>query len=132
MSFSVTATGAVPLSYRWRKGSTPLSDAGRISGALTPTLTISAPLSVGDSGIYDCVVTNSIGAATSDAATLTAWSTGSGDVNTDGQVNTADIAPFVAALISGQAGQGNCAADMNGDGKLNGRDVGPFADLLVP
>jgi hypothetical protein len=130
--FSVAATGAVPLSYHWRKDMTPLTDGGRIFGAFTPSLNIAAPLDIGDAGSYDCVVANAIGSATSDAATLTIWPTGSGDVSMDGKFNTNDIGPFVDALFSGQPTQGNCAGDMNGDGTLDGKDIALFADLLVP
>ena len=38
-TFSVVATGT-NLTYRWRKDGVPLSDAGDISGATTPTLSI--------------------------------------------------------------------------------------------
>ena len=132
VQFSITATGAMPLTYAWRVGIMPLVDGGRISGATTPTLTIAGPLDLSDAGSYDCVVTNTIGNATSNAATLTVWPIGSGDINIDGQTNTADIPPFVAALMTGIPSQGNCAADLNGDGKLNALDIAPFADLLVP
>ena len=69
--FSVTATGQAPLTYRWRKNTTPLSDGGAISGSATDTLTIN-PTVTGDSGSYDIVVTDGFGQSiTSPAATLT-------------------------------------------------------------
>jgi len=55
--FSITATGP-GLTYRWRKDSSELINGGNISGADTATLTLNN-LTLGDSGNYDCVVSNS-------------------------------------------------------------------------
>jgi hypothetical protein len=132
VGFNVSAVGALPLSYQWRKDTMPLSEGGRFTGTQTPTLSIAPPMSAGDAGDYDCVVTNFVGMDTSNVASLIVWPVGSGDVNVDGQTNTGDIAPFVMAIISGDASQGGCAADMNADGRLDGRDVAPFVDVLTP
>jgi len=60
-SFSVLARGTPTLSYQWYKdGTTPLSDGGNISGAQTPTLTVSS-VSAGDVGSYSVFVTNGVG-----------------------------------------------------------------------
>ncbi len=61
-TFTVAATGAGPLTYRWRKDGYPLFDGpslggGTISGAYTSTLTIT-PANQADAGVYDVVVTN--------------------------------------------------------------------------
>ncbi|MBL8761354.1 MAG: matrixin family metalloprotease, partial [Phycisphaerae bacterium] len=61
-SFTVTATGAT--GFQWRKNST------NIGGATSSTYTIASVVS-GDVGSYDCVVSNSCGNVTSNAATLT-------------------------------------------------------------
>jgi hypothetical protein len=50
-----------------------------------------------------------------------------GDVNGDGQVNLLDVAPFVAAVSSGQFIP---EADVNCDGAVNLLDVSPFVALL--
>jgi hypothetical protein len=63
-SFSVVASGTVPLSYQWRK------DGSSISGATSATYSINST-STNDAGSYTVVVTNSAGSATSNAATLT-------------------------------------------------------------
>jgi len=69
--FSVVAQGQPTLTYQWRKDTTPLSNGGRVSGADTDTLTISATVP-GDNGSYDVVVTDGVGQQiTSTAATLT-------------------------------------------------------------
>src|ERR1043166_5113269 len=69
-SFTVTANGSAPFSYRWRKNSIALSDAGNISGSTNVTLTIN-PVGPNDAASYDVVVTNACGSAISGAATLT-------------------------------------------------------------
>ena len=56
-SFSVTASGLVPISYRWRRNSVDLSDGGTISGSATSTLTIN-PRASADTGLYSVVVTD--------------------------------------------------------------------------
>ncbi len=68
-SFNVTATGA-GLRYQWRKGGNNLANGGRVSGASSATLTITAT-QAGDAGNYDVVVSNVSGSATSSAASLT-------------------------------------------------------------
>ena len=68
--FSVTAAGQDPLSFQWRRNGVPLSNGGRISGADTDALTISATIP-GDSDDYDVVVTDGVGQSlTSTEATL--------------------------------------------------------------
>ncbi len=71
VSFSVTVSGAPPLSYRWRRNTGNLSDGGSISGATTSMLTIN-PTAAGDSGSFDVVVTDGFSQTiVSTAATLT-------------------------------------------------------------
>src|ERR1035437_711204 len=69
-SFSVTPTGSAPLSFRWIKDGTPLSNSGRISGATNTTLTITAA-TTNDAGGYSVLITNIVGWVTSSVATLT-------------------------------------------------------------
>lgn len=63
-SFSVTAKGATPLAYQWRKDGTAIPGATWTSYALTAA-------ALTDAGSYDVVVTNNVGKATSQAAVLT-------------------------------------------------------------
>ncbi len=65
-TFSVTATGSIPLSYQWFRGSSP------IGGATSSTYSLSGT-AIGDSGSsFTVVVTNAYGSITSSpAATLT-------------------------------------------------------------
>ena len=62
--FSVTAAGADPLSYQWRKGG------GVVADATNAALNF-ASVSTNDAGNYDVVVTNGFGSITSAPATLT-------------------------------------------------------------
>jgi len=64
VSFSVVASGATPLSYRWQKNGTD------IPGATVATYAI-AQTAAADAGSYRCIVSNAVGSDTSTAATLT-------------------------------------------------------------
>jgi hypothetical protein len=64
-TFSVTALGTTPFSYQWQKGTTAIT--GATSASYTTPVTTTA-----DNGSqYSVVVSNAIGNATSNAATLT-------------------------------------------------------------
>jgi hypothetical protein len=68
-TFTVTATGTSP-SYQWLKdGTNVLTDAGKISGSGTPTLTITNLLGA-DDGQYSVIVSNAAGVVISSNATL--------------------------------------------------------------
>ena len=62
-SFSVTATGGVPLTYQWRRNGDNLND------ATNSTLLISAA-ATGDAGDYTVAVSNPVGSVTSTVAIL--------------------------------------------------------------
>ena len=62
-SLGVAAAGSEPLAYAWRKGGV------EIPGETGPSFTIPA-VTAADSGLYDVVVTNACGSATSPAAAL--------------------------------------------------------------
>ena len=70
VSFSMTATSIIPLSYQWQKDGVDLTDRGSITGATTATLTITGVME-SDEGGYRCVVTNIAGMDTSNTAVLT-------------------------------------------------------------
>ena len=69
-SFTVAATGGLPLSYQWQDNGTNLADGGNISGSANTNLIISN-VSVADGGTYTVVVTNLAGSVTSSNALLT-------------------------------------------------------------
>jgi len=64
-TFSVTAAGTTPLSYQWQKGTTA------ITGATSATYTTAATTTADSGSQFGVVVSNAIGKATSNAATLT-------------------------------------------------------------
>ncbi len=72
-AFTVTAAGTAPLTYHWQKGGVDLINGGNVSAADSTTLTLTN-LQQSDSGDYRVVVTNSVGSAISQAATLTVLS----------------------------------------------------------
>ena len=75
-SFSVTATGASPLSYQWQK------NGSNIGGATSATYT-TPPVTPADNGShFQVVVSNSAGSITSSVATLTVGTTAAVDVST--------------------------------------------------
>ncbi len=57
VDFDVLATGREPFSHQWRRDALPLFDDGRISGALTSSLSIDSA-ELYDAGLYDCLVTD--------------------------------------------------------------------------
>lgn len=63
-TFSVAANGDSPLSYQWRKNGVAISGANSASYT-TPPVTASD-----NSALFDCVVTNAYGGATSNSASL--------------------------------------------------------------
>jgi len=64
-TFSVTATGAAPLSYQWQKGATP------IPGATAASYTTGATTTSDNGSQFSVVVSNPGGSATSSVAKLT-------------------------------------------------------------
>ncbi len=72
VNFTVAANGTEPLTYQWLYGSSKINNGGRVSGATSPTLTITN-LITGFAGDYSVVITNSAGVITSAVASLTVW-----------------------------------------------------------
>ena len=69
VSFTVTAAGSPPLTYRWQLNSNNLANTARITGVTTPTLTITN-VSTKDAGVYSVVIQNSAGAISNASAIL--------------------------------------------------------------
>jgi hypothetical protein len=69
-TFSTQALGPPPVTYQWQKDGTNLSDAGNLSGATSPTLTLSS-VRLTDAGSYTVIITNLSGNVTSSVAVLT-------------------------------------------------------------
>ncbi|MCS7000616.1 MAG: immunoglobulin domain-containing protein, partial [Candidatus Kapabacteria bacterium] len=75
LTLSVTVNRLVANSYQWKKNGIPLSDGGRIQGAVTATLRI-ATITPDDQGTYTVEITNSIcqASVTSNPAQVTVTS----------------------------------------------------------
>jgi uncharacterized repeat protein (TIGR03803 family) len=69
-TFTVAATGSVPLSYQWLLNDVSLVDGGNVSGSITTTLTLDN-VSAANAGTYSVIVSNLAGATTSTGAVLT-------------------------------------------------------------
>ena len=61
--------GSAPITYQWYKGSNPLSNGGNISGATSPTLTVSS-VTQNDADNYVVVASNAYGTTTAQVAQL--------------------------------------------------------------
>jgi len=133
---TLSALGADPFAFRWRKGGVPLSDGPTNSGSTifgsgTPNLRI-ADGSAADAGSYDCVVTNPCGSASSNAVDLSVIPSGTGDGNGDSAVNGLDIQGFINAISSGNTpSAGYCAYDMDRNGVVGSGDVSGFVSRLL-
>lgn len=87
----VGQTGASPgAAYRWERNGVPLEDDGRVSGASTPTLTITGAR-YEDAGAYRCRVSDGARVEMSVEAVVGVFPCIGGDVNGDGAVNFSDL-----------------------------------------
>jgi hypothetical protein len=64
-TFSVTASGTAPLSYRWSRNGV------KISGATSSSYTLASAAMADNGATFQCVVSNTVGTTTSVPATLT-------------------------------------------------------------
>ena len=99
VSFSVTPSGAAPLTYHWRNGGINVTDGATgngstNNGSTTPSLSITNA-QVADSGNYNLVITNAYGSFTSVVAVLT--------------ISTGSIAPSITGPNNTTVIQGNDA-----------------------
>ena len=69
VSFSVTATGKAPLTYRWLFNGSAIVDGGAVSGSTNNLLTL-GNVATNQSGNYSVIVANGYGGITSSVATL--------------------------------------------------------------
>ncbi|MBI5386649.1 MAG: 6-bladed beta-propeller [Verrucomicrobia bacterium] len=68
-SFSVAVSGTGPFTYQWRKDGGNLTDGGAVSGAASPTLSLSS-VTTNEAGVYSAVVTGPTNTFTSFGADL--------------------------------------------------------------
>jgi hypothetical protein len=111
-SLTVAASGTGP-TYQWRRNTTNLSG----NGATTPTYAKSNATSF-DTGLYDCVVTNLCGTATTVLARVAVCPA---DFNCSGTLSVQDIFDFLALYFAHAP-----RADFNGSGAVSVQDIFDF------
>jgi hypothetical protein len=121
-TFTVSATGAPPLTYAWRHNGEAISDDGNYSGAASATLTVN-PARLSAAGTYDVVVGSACGEVISPGATLTVLCRP--DWNGDQTLTPSDVAGFVAAWQASLVA-GTLEADYDGDGDVDPADIAVF------
>lgn len=113
--------GSLPLTLQWLFNGQPLADGGRISGATTPTLTISGVRS-SDAGDYVLLVHNGSGDAATPPTTLSVTTPGDGR----------DIATFVESVLAGSAApEVVCKFDFSADGLIDSNDTPGLVNALL-
>lgn len=121
VSLTLAAAGDGPISYQWRQNGTPIDPLLNPS-AQTETLIVNSVRSA-DSGIYDCLVTDACGSATSGPAELSICG---GDLGCDGFVDDTDFVYFTQQYAVFDCGDpampDACSADLNADGFVDDTD----------
>jgi len=120
VTFNVVVTPTPPPSYQWRKDGVEIPDA-------TGSVYWIESVTIADAGNYDVVVTNACDAVTSDPATLTVRTPCHGDLNSDCEVNLADLAQLLAHYGT-TSGAEYEDGDLDGDGDV---DLADLAGLLA-
>ncbi len=105
MTFTVEASGGLPLIYQWAH------DGQNIPGANGPSFTMN-PVGVDDAGAYRCVVSNAYGSAESDPAALTVVPLATCD---DDDACTADTCSGGVCANTDDTPAGQCCDPTNGD-----------------
>ncbi|MFO0872430.1 MAG: kelch repeat-containing protein [Phycisphaerales bacterium] len=117
---TATTSGGAPLTHQWNRNGVALANGptghgSTISGATTPTLTVTS-FAAADAGTYTLTATNPCGGTDSDDIVIDIAI--AGDLNGDGAINGADL-----GILLGAWGGGG-VADLNNDGTVNGADLG--------
>lgn len=109
--FSVTAAGSAPLSYRWRRAGSVLTESAVYQGTATASLRVNftGPSTAGD---FSVTVTNEAGSVTSPPVRLTVLD-GLADTDGDGLRNADEVS----------AGTDPTVADTDGDGLNDFREL---------
>ncbi len=98
-SLEVAASGVGPLAYRWRRGTSMLSNGGAISGADSSILSINPVTAADAAASYNCVVTDACGGrAISHLATLTV--AGSPTADAGGPYATCEATPVAVTGLA--------------------------------
>lgn len=122
VQFGVTAEGAGPLTYQWRRNGLP------IVGQIGSTMTLTG-VTHQDEGGYSVMVIGPCGSTVSETAVLVVTCRPC-DVNCDGSTNPFDIQAFVDLLSSGSTRCSICAGDADENGTVNPFDIQSFLACL--
>lgn len=146
ITFGISVSGSQPLTYQWRKNGNPINPIANPSAA-TATLALTN-VGPADVASYDCIVSNSRGSVTSNAAALTltvcacslADVSGGGDAGTlpDGTLDGSDFIAFINSFSIGDATV-DATADVAGggdnadqpDGTIDGTDFIAFINAFA-
>jgi hypothetical protein len=124
MQLEVVASGDGPITYRWSRDGVPMIDGGRVSGAFTPTLTIT-DVDYADAATYTVrVIGPTCGDSVSTPAVVTVALCGA-DFNDDGFVDFFDFNDFVDCFDGVVCPPGR-TSDYNGDGFTDFFDANDF------
>jgi hypothetical protein len=119
----MSADGPGPFTYQWRRNGTNLSPDDHLSGVTSSSLAID-PVTFGDAGTYDVLVSNDCGATASQGATVVVYQPG--DANGDHHVNLNDLLAVISTWGPCPAPPTSCPADIappQGDGTVNVNDL---------
>ena len=116
-TFTVTATGAGPLTFAWARDGQPLVDGAGVTGAATPTLTLTN-VQVAQAGNYSVRVGNAAGSVLSGAAVLTVAAPAAGGLAVALDNDALDWATSGDATWSAQAGISHDGVDAATSGRL--------------
>ena len=124
---AVAGAGSTPRTFRWYRDGVQVVNGGRVSGALTDTLTVTG-VTAADAGIYTCLSANSCGSQLSGGATLTVVGACPADLDGSGSVDAADL----AAVLNGWGSCKGCDADLNADGVVDAADLATVLNAWGP
>ncbi len=123
VTLSVAATGAVPITFQWRRNGAP------IAGATDDDLVLS-PVALTDAGAYDVVVTNPAGSTPSDAAQLTVQALPVADFTT---LATVGVAPLQVPFLDLSTGTvATWQWDFDGNNTVDSTDRNPTHTYTSP
>lgn len=117
VSLSVQGVGADPLTFQWRRGTADLVNGGRISGATSPTLTITGA-ATSDTGLYSVVLTSPCGSTPSAEVLLTVSPCVSADFDHSGVITIDDLFAYLGVWFASGPG-----ADYNANGTVEVQDI---------
>lgn len=115
------ASGRAPWSFQWKHEDAPLVDGGRVSGAHSPTLTISF-CTAGDAGRYTLEASNDCGVSEASCDVAVTPPCCPGDADRDGTVAFADVTSILSNFGASYA-PGVGPGDADADGAVNFADV---------